>query len=68
MFNVDPKTKTLTNQPETGAIYSPSLSRVVGRWGVVVEAERVENRPVFVFGHVGDGRAKSAVMEVRRQR
>eukprot|EP00956_Cyclotella_meneghiniana_P014044 scaffold20810_cov58-Cyclotella_meneghiniana.AAC.3 len=68
MFNIDPK--TLTNQPETGAIYSPSLSRVVGRWGVVVEAERVENQPaemdeleIFLFGRVGDGRAKSAVME-----
>ena len=61
---------TLTNQPETGAIPSPNLSRVVGRWGVVADAVFDEHRPaetdeseIFVFGRVGDGRAKSSEAE-----
>jgi len=56
---------TLTNQPETRSIPSPSPSRVMGCWGVVAEAVFVDNRPadvdeseIFVFGGVGDGGAK----------
>ena len=60
----------LTNQPETRSIPPPSSSRVMGCWGVGAEAELVQNLPaevdeseIFVFGRVGGGRAKSAVME-----
>jgi len=61
---------TLTNQPEIAAIPPPLSSRVVGCWGVVAEAEFVEDRPAevdesetFVFGRVGDGEAKSLEVE-----
>ena len=68
MYKSDPI--TLTNQPETRSIPSPSSSRVMGCWGVGADAEFVENRPaemdeseIFVFGGDGDGGAKSAEAE-----
>ena len=50
----------LTNQPETGAIASTILSRVVGVLGSVAEAGLVESQPIemtncrrSIFDHVG---------------
>ena len=60
----------LTNQPEIVAIPPLVLSRVVGCWGVVVEAEfdvkqkaEMDESEIFVFGGVGDGGAISAEVE-----
>ena len=60
----------LTNQHEIVAIPPLLSSRVVGCWGVVAEAVFVEDRPaeedeseIFVFGRVGDGKAKSSEVE-----
>eukprot|EP00956_Cyclotella_meneghiniana_P035352 scaffold114268_cov37-Cyclotella_meneghiniana.AAC.2 len=68
MYNTDPI--TLTNQPETGAIPSLTLSRAAGCQEVganVVLDEywpaEVDESEVLVFGRVGDNRAKLPEVE-----
>ena len=74
MYNTDPIT-TLTNQPETGAIPSLTLSRAGGCQGVGADVvfdeywpAEVDESEIFVFGRVGDGGEKLAEAEAAMHR